>query len=297
MLLFLTIYVNTGLTLGEPCNIIFLKVMSMGIFDGILLCTDLDGTFLHHAEASAENCRAIRYFQENGGLFTVATGRSAAFVHGFENYAPNAPLIVSNGTLICDHLTKQPLVVLELPEYTCAVLDELHDDRLLNEVFLYDLNDGGTDISDQEYRHWNPQMGGTPGEYISHMPRPWIKILLEMKSPKDNLALQRHITARYPGMFETDRSYELGLELHAPHTGKGKCIEILRGMLPGIRLTVGAGDYENDISLLRCADIGYAVANALPEVRAAADRVTVSCEEHAIAKIIDDLKRDVCAGR
>lgn len=268
----------------------------MGIFDGILLCTDLDGTFLHHAKASAVNCRAIRYFQENGGLFTVATGRSAAFVRGFEDYAPNAPLIVCNGTLICDHVTKQPLAVLELPEYTCAALDELHAEGLLNDVFLYDLKDGGTDIGDQQYRHWNPARGCPPGEYLSHMPRPWLKILFEMNSAEDNSALQRHITARYPGMFETDRSYHRGLELHAPQTGKGRCLDLLRSMLPGIRLTVGAGDYENHISLLRSADVGYAVANALPEVRAEADRVTVSCEEHAIAKIIDDLRREFAVG-
>lgn len=264
-------------------------------FEGILLCTDLDGTFLHHAKASKENCRAIRYFQENGGLFTVATGRSAAFVRGFENYAPNAPLIASNGTLICDHITERPLAVLELPEYTCAVLDELHADGWLNDVFLYDLEDGGTDIGDQKYRHWNPAIGCSPGEYLSHTPRPWLKILFEMKSQEENLALQRHMAARYPGMLETNRSYDRGLEMHAPHTGKGRCLEILRDMLPGIRLTVGAGDYENDISLLRSADVGYAVANALPEVRAAADRITVSCEEHAIAKIIDDLSRDFSA--
>lgn len=269
----------------------------MGIFDGILLCTDLDGTFLHQAKASAENCRAIRYFQENGGLFTVATGRSAAFVQSFENYAPNAPLIVSNGTLICDNATKQPLEVLELPEYTCDVLDELYGDGMLNDVYLYDLNDGGTDIEDQQYRHWNPARGCPIGEYLSLMPRPWLKILFEMKSPEDNLALQRHIKARYPGMFETDRSYPRGLELHAPNTGKGPCLEILREKLTGIRLTVGAGDYENDISLLRSADIGYAVANALPEVRDAADRVTVSCEDNAIAKIIDDLRREFAAGQ
>ena len=59
--------------------------------------------------------------------------------------------------------------------------------------------------------------------------------------------------------------------------------------LPGVRLTVAAGDFENDLSLIAEADVGYAVANASEEVRAAADRITVSCGEHAIARIVEEL--------
>jgi hydroxymethylpyrimidine pyrophosphatase-like HAD family hydrolase len=38
------------------------------------------------------------------------------------------------------------------------------------------------------------------------------------------------------------------------------------------------------------ADIGYAVADAEPEARTAADRITVRCVEHAIAHIISDIE-------
>ena len=41
--------------------------------------------------------------------------------------------------------------------------------------------------------------------------------------------------------------------------------------------------------MLRTADIGYAVANASERVKAVADRITVSCEEGAIARIIAEL--------
>ena len=54
--------------------------------------------------------------------------------------------------------------------------------------------------------------------------------------------------------------------------------------------TVAVGDYHNDISMLRAAGVGYAVANARPEVKAAADRLTVSNEEHAIAAIVAELE-------
>ena len=49
-------------------------------------------------------------------------------------------------------------------------------------------------------------------------------------------------------------------------------------------------DYENDIELLRAADIGYAVGDAQDSVKAVADRITVPCAEHALTKIIDEIK-------
>ena len=57
-------------------------------------------------------------------------------------------------------------------------------------------------------------------------------------------------------------------------------------------MLVGVGDYENDLTLIRDADIGYAVENATSSLKAIADRVTVSVNECAIAKIIEDLERE-----
>ena len=49
---------------------------------------------------------------------------------------------------------------------------------------------------------------------------------------------------------------------------------------------IAIGDYHNDIGMLRAAGLGVAVANAVPEAKAAADLVTVSNDEHAIAAIV-----------
>ena len=57
--------------------------------------------------------------------------------------------------------------------------------------------------------------------------------------------------------------------------------------------TIAAGDYNNDISMIRAAGIGFAVSNAVPEVKDAADHVIVSNNEHAIAVIIDGLDRGI----
>ncbi len=46
---------------------------------------------------------------------------------------------------------------------------------------------------------------------------------------------------------------------------------------------------NNDISLLRMADIGYATENAIREVKAVADKIAPSNTENAIACIINSL--------
>ena len=56
--------------------------------------------------------------------------------------------------------------------------------------------------------------------------------------------------------------------------------------------TVAIGDYDNDVAMLRAAGVGFAVANASPRAISAADMVTASNEEHAIAAIIHDLETD-----
>ncbi len=43
-------------------------------FKGYLLCSDCDGTLTYGEEVlSEENVKAIKYFQKEGGIFTLAT--------------------------------------------------------------------------------------------------------------------------------------------------------------------------------------------------------------------------------
>ena len=75
---------------------------------------------------------------------------------------------------------------------------------------------------------------------------------------------------------------------------KGSAIKRLASHL-GVKLTIAVGDYENDIDMIEAADIGYAVANAIPAVKAVADRITVSVHEHALAAIVRELEAEIDA--
>ena len=73
-------------------------------FEGLLLCTDLDGTLLNNErKVSKENREAIDYFKSEGGYFTFITGRMPYFsAQVFDIVQPNAPFGCINGGGIYD---------------------------------------------------------------------------------------------------------------------------------------------------------------------------------------------------
>jgi hydroxymethylpyrimidine pyrophosphatase-like HAD family hydrolase len=81
------------------------------------------------------------------------------------------------------------------------------------------------------------------------------------------------------------------LEILPPQNSKGKSLERLCKIL-GIPVenTVAAGDYENDSEMLLTAGIGAAVENAQEGLKAIADIILPTCEENAIAHLIEFLE-------
>ena len=65
------------------------------MFSDILLTADYDRTLTAPDSTVPErNLEAIRYFMENGGSFTVNTGRSIPMIEAFREKVPvNAPLL------------------------------------------------------------------------------------------------------------------------------------------------------------------------------------------------------------
>ena len=79
----------------------------MGIFDGCLLASDLDGTLIFGENIPKRNVEAIDYFVSEGGIFSVATGRSPAAVDGVLNEFKNiGPSVFTNGSVIFDYSKK-----------------------------------------------------------------------------------------------------------------------------------------------------------------------------------------------
>jgi hydroxymethylpyrimidine pyrophosphatase-like HAD family hydrolase len=123
------------------------------------------------------------------------------------------------------------------------------------------------------------------------------KILFGSESDEDirlvEQTLRSHPMAQEFDFIQSERTL---FEILPKGIGKGTAISNLVRLLNlDIRKTIAIGDYNNDISMFRAAGLGVAVSNACPDALAAADRITVSNEEHAIARVIADIENGMYA--
>ena len=105
----------------------------MGKFDGILICTDLDGTLLRNDKTiSQENKEAIEYFKREGGYFTFVTGRMPFTSRTlYEMVKPNAPVGCINGGGIYDFERNEYLWSRTLPNDAAELVEAVMEGVLL----------------------------------------------------------------------------------------------------------------------------------------------------------------------
>ena len=97
----------------------------MGKFDGILICSALDGTLLRNDKTiSEENREAIEYFKREGGYFTFITGRMYFTARPlYEMVKPNAPIGCINGGGVYDHINNKFLHITTVPDCIFEFVD------------------------------------------------------------------------------------------------------------------------------------------------------------------------------
>ena len=98
------------------------------MFSDILLTVDYDRTLTGlDSSIPAKNLEAIRYFMENGGKFTVNTGRSVPMsANNILNKVPvNAPLLLYNGSAAYDTETGALLLCHPIPLDPRAVITDV----------------------------------------------------------------------------------------------------------------------------------------------------------------------------
>ncbi len=259
-------------------------------FDGYLICSDHDGTVAEGGEILEVNREAIKYFQENGGIYTVATGRRQDFV--VEKYKdiikPHIPVIIGNGTMLYD-MTDQKII---------------HKDFLTNDDYpaLFDAfehSGGGLNfrIELEKETLWFKIDETDKGQIEEALNgREVSKFVIDYKGEDvdKTLALQKYLTDKYGENYTVVRAWPTGLEFFSKTGSKGDCIsrvkEIIKERL-GIEIhtVIGMGDFENDISLIRMADIGVAMGNAPDHIKKYADVIAENSADGGAAKYIYSL--------
>lgn len=249
----------------------------MGKFDGYLICSDVDGTLAYAGQIPERNLDAIRYFQSEGGRFTLATGRQL----GYEAKLPvtlNAPLISENGTRISDPDSGR--VLWTFPLDGCGLLLEYLDSVRAPSAALW-FEDGGVSLSGP----------GVADAVSQHRTGELLKIVLYgFPTEEDAVAYAASLRTQFGARYFVCRSWPTGVEVISPLAGKGACLSYVKQICEDVHTTVGIGDFENDLSLLAAADLSFAPAGSCPEILRAAGEILCPHEEGAIAHLIERLE-------
>jgi Cof subfamily protein (haloacid dehalogenase superfamily) len=266
----------------------------LGIFDGVLLAADIDGTLLNRKhELTAPVRAALESFTARGGLFTVATGRSFAGFAALRPLVPlNAPVILSNGAYIYDYAVGRELHT----EWLSGPFEEaLHDIQARFPGLGTELHWPGR-VAVMNYNRWNEvhmtSVRCTFDEIKdpSDAPPPWLKLLFvdEHETLKE---VAGYAISRYKEHFSFVFSAKCLLEMQNAGVNKAVGVKMLAEMLSLDEKNVyTAGDAGNDLGMLRAYE-SFAPASGTAEARAAASHTVPSCDEDAMAAVVAFLEQ------
>ena len=258
------------------------------MFSDVLLTVDFDRTLTApDSTVPQRNIEAIRYFMENGGTFTVNTGRSIPMsAHHILGKVPvNAPLLLYNGSADYDTQTGRFTRVAPLPFDRAAFLQELQErfpqlhaeEQGVDAHYLTRRDAGWEAYCDNNHCAWS----------YGHPTTPFLKAALYgqfrentvgsmYQATREDLQLFEeaigYLTEKYGHQVELFRACARILDIHAKGVSKGVAARSLQKQL-GKKVLVCVGDGENDISMLDSADYAFCPADGI-----LANRYETVCE-------------------
>lgn len=253
-----------------------------------LVATDLDGTLLRSdGSLSPSTARALRLAAAAGVPVVPATARPLRWLSRYSWAAGLRYLVFGNGAVVYDTGAEAVVSRHDLSPETLAELCERISALLPSARFAVEIEDGRLMRHEPEYplRSDLGQPGVVPAPRDELVRRPALKLLV--KAPgADPVALTSGVAAAVGDRAEATVSAPQGdlLELAAPGVTKATGLAAVAARLGVPPADVVAfGDMPNDLPMLRWAGQGVAVANAHPDVLAAADEVTGSNDEDGVA--------------
>lgn len=271
----------------------------MGIFDGCLLASDIDGTLLDNGYINPRCIEKIKFFASEGGAFAISTGRSVGAVSMVTNAIDClAPSVVANGAMIYDYKNRKIIKEHLLPN---------DDKRIVNAVMELGL-DIGVEIHSGERAlvvrancetDDHEQYEDLVAEFVSldeALKHNWTKVLFAFANPDDLEGVKEFILGLNikSDLFNTvayiDNRQRYYLEVVPKGVSKAGSVKDLCGIL-GIAdgCCYAIGDYYNDVQMLRSADVTAAPINSPDDIKALVDVVVSKAKDGAVADFIDYL--------
>lgn len=271
----------------------------MGIFSGCLLACDIDGTLMVNGEINPRNIEKIDFFMNEGGYFSLSTGRTVGAVGPvLSKLKKVSPSIVANGSMIYDFENRKVLDELYIPksDYKAvkAVLEsgidagiEAHSGEKVLTVRA------NAETRDHQEYEWLESEEVTFEEASKYR---WNKVVYLFSSAEDLNKVKEFVGKNAENSVFSDTSAVIkGIkreyyEQFPKGVSKGSALDKLSKILKINKGCVfAAGDYYNDMEMLKKADISAVPEDSPEEVAACADFRAGSCENGAVADFIDYL--------
>ena len=265
-------------------------------FEHIVIASDLDGTLLANNEAGdARNRERIRYFTENGGHFTIASGRASYQIEGQIPYPTsllNLPAVTINGTCLYDFSAGRAIeghlmphaTVLRVCEYLKRYFPTVAP-RASSPIGMLAEDDGNPYIQADSVRM---------RDFFHFLPvSQWEQIgvyKLGLRGDADKIAaLWQAMERDFADELEMAPSASTLLDVQPKGRTKAVLLDELVSSLPHPTVLCTVGDYDNDAAMHRIADLACAPANAVDAVKAICDLHLCHHSEGVIGDLIDYL--------
>ena len=270
-------------------------------FDGITIISDMDGTLLDdNKNISKKTLEKIRYFKENGGNFTIASGRLYPKIALYaKKLSLDIPVIASNGAVIYDFLEDKVLYQKIMNKKCLTVAENIHNRfpdaglevaAVSKNRFVYDNPFVQKHIKDEEFEK-DFKDGKITWENLSEIDGPITKVMF-CDYPENIDKLAKVLPKAYSeyNFFKSDAYY---YEMVEYGTTKGTAVFKLSEILgKKNRKIYAVGDSMNDLEMIEAADVGVCVRNALDAVKEKSDFIIpYTNNEDAICHLIEIIEK------
>lgn len=260
----------------------------------ILFISDLDDTLLTSKKTIAEVDRlAIEGFVRDGGSFTIATGRVYESSMPYISVLPiTHPCVLYNGGMVYDTKSCEVLWKCCLPavakDYMREILEKFP--TVAAEVLI------GKDIYVPRFN--NILTRKMVMENVTHIPceleeipAEWIKVLFSVEEEDMSEVINFIDNKHYKGVCFV-QSCGFYYEMLPENVSKGAAIDIMLDIFDVKGMTITAiGDYNNDIEMIKRADLGACVSNSPDDVKEISDIVIQkTSDEGAVAEFIKQIR-------
>ncbi len=281
----------------------------MSMFEDVLLTVDFDRTLTGpDSNIPQRNLDAIAYFMENGGAFTVNTGRSTSTFWQYLDTIPvNAPFLLYNGSAAYENGKLTQCVAIDMDVWqTMAQMRALFPDMNLeiqgeSSHYLIDPQPEMVALYDNlKWRYKIAQWGEDVGPFLkfSLFGKPEKPVIADLfvgseEEMRRFVEAEAMILEMYGDKVEVFRAAPRIIDVHAKGVSKINAARKLQKTL-GRKILVCVGDAENDLTMLDGADYAFCpadgvVAQRYPNV--------CPCGEGAVADVIYEKIPEILASQ